>query len=62
MKNKSLLHKKLLCLILCLVMLLPLAGCGESRMVQSQVFAMNTSMTLTAYGKKAEDGLRAAQG
>ncbi len=31
-------------------------------MVQSQIFAMNTSMTLTAYGKKAESGLRAAEG
>lgn len=60
--NKTLFHKKLLSVLLCLVMLLPLAACGESRMVQSQVFAMNTSMTLTAYGKKAEDGLRAAEG
>ena len=31
-------------------------------MVQSQIFAMNTAMTLTAYGKSAEDGLRAAEG
>ena len=31
-------------------------------MVQSQIFAMNTSMTLTAYGKNAEAGLRAAEG
>ena len=61
MKHKPI-HKKLLCLLLCLSMLLPLSACGESRMVQSQVLAMNTSMTLTAYGKQAEDGLRAAEG
>ena len=54
--------KRLLILCLCLVTLLPLAGCGETKMAQRQVFAMDTIMTLTAYGRNAERGLTAAQG
>ena len=54
--------KRLLSLCLCLVLLLPLAGCGETKMAQRQVFAMDTIMTLTAYGRNAERGLTAAQG
>ena len=53
--------KRLLLLCLCLVLLLPLAGCGETKMAQRQVFAMDTIMTLTAYGRNAERGLTAAQ-
>jgi len=49
-------------LLLCLAMLLPLAGCGESRESQTAVFAMDTYMTLTAYGKNREAGLQAAEG
>ena len=60
MKHRSLL-KRTLALLLCLIMALPLAACGETRMSQRQVFAMDTVMTLTAYGKKAEYGLNAAQ-
>ena len=52
---------KLICLLLCAAALLSLAACGESKMVQSQIFAMNTVMTLTAYGKNGEDGLAAAE-
>ena len=62
MKKTSSFYKRLLCLSLCLLMVLPLTACGESRMEQSTIFAMNTQMTLTAYGKKAEAGLRAAEG
>ncbi len=51
-----------LCLLLCLAMLLPLSGCGETKMSQSQLFAMDTIMTLTAYGKNREAGLTAAEG
>ena len=48
-------------LVLCLVMLLPLTACGSaSAMEQKQIFAMDTIMTLTAYGKHAEEGLNAA--
>ena len=53
--------KRTLVLCLCLSMLLPLAGCGETKMLQRQIFAMDTVMTLTAYGKNAERGLTAAQ-
>ena len=51
----------LLLALLCVSMLLPLSGCGEAKMSQKQVFAMDTIMTLTAYGKNAENGLNAAQ-
>ena len=60
--KKASFYKSFLCILLCLTMLIPLAGCGESRMEQSQIFAMNTTMTLTAFGKKATAGLRAAEG
>ena len=53
--------KRILIAALCLTMLLPLAACGETKMSQRQVFAMDTIMTLTAYGKRAEYGLNAAQ-
>ena len=54
--------KRILALLLCLCTILALSACGESRMSQRQVFAMDTIMTLTAYGKRAENGLNAAQG
>ena len=54
--------KRSVALVLCLCAMLALAACGETRMSQRQVFAMDTIMTLTAYGKKAENGLNAAQG
>ncbi len=53
--------KKIAAACLCACMILPLAGCGETKMSQRQVFAMDTVMTLTAYGKNAERGLTAAQ-
>ena len=61
MKKLSLLKRTLL-VCLCLCMILPLAGCGETKMSQRTVFAMDTVMTLTAYGNNAERGLTAAQG
>ena len=53
--------KRILVVALCLALMLPLAACGETRMSQRMVFAMDTVMTLTAYGKKADNGLNAAQ-
>ena len=47
--------------LLCLMMVLSLCGCSDS-MTQKQVFAMDTIMTLTAYGKHAEDGIASAEG
>ena len=51
---------KLLSVLLCLAMLLPLTACGEGKKSQSEIFAMDTQMTLTAYGKNREAGLSAA--
>ncbi len=48
------------CAVLSLVMILALAACGGGRMEQKQIFAMDTIMTLTAYGKHASAGLAAA--
>lgn len=52
---------RLFSVVLCFAMVLSMSGCGEAKMSQKQVFAMDTVMTLTAYGKKAEDGLEAAE-
>jgi len=61
MKNRNQLCRRLTALLLCLIMLLPLAACGESKMAQKQVFAMDSVMTLTAYGKHRDAGLSAAE-
>ena len=53
--------KKILCLVLCLLMALPLTGCGDAAEKKKQIFAMNTMFTLTAYGKKANAGINAAE-
>lgn len=52
---------KLICALLCAAMLLPLAGCGETKLSQREVYAMDTVMTLSAYGKKGSAGLDAAE-
>ena len=52
---------RLLTALVCLCMLLSMSGCGEAKMQQKQVFAMDTVMTLTAYGKNAEAGLNNAE-
>ena len=51
---------ELLSLFLCISLLLSLTGCGASNMEQKQIFAMDTVMTLTAYGKHAAAGNNAA--
>ena len=53
---------KIISLVMCLAMLLPLCACAGDEPVQKQVFAMDTIMTLTAYGDNAEAGLDAASG
>ena len=52
---------KLVCALLCAAMLLPLSACGETKESQREIFAMDTVMTLTAYGNSREAGLDAAQ-
>ena len=44
-----------------LAALLLFSGCGESAMVQKQVNSMGTIFTITAYGKKAEQGITGAE-
>ena len=53
---------RLSALLLGLLMLLSLSACGESTAYQKEVYAMDTVMTLTAYGPKGEAGLVAAEG
>ena len=52
--------KRFALLLLCALMLLGLCACGETKMSQRQVFAMDTVMTLTAYGKNGERALNQA--
>ena len=52
---------RLCVLLLCLLSLLSLAACGESVAYSKDVFAMDTVMTLTAYGPKAEAALTAGE-
>lgn len=54
--------RTLFILIFGLLLALPLGGCGESKSSEQQLFAMDTVMTMTAYGKNAEDGLHSAAG
>lgn len=53
---------KLTAALLALCMTLTLCACGEDKYEQSSVYAMDTYMTLTAYGKNAAAGLTAAEG
>lgn len=58
-------HLKLLLSVILLT--IALAGCGapftaESPKAEHSLFAMNTYMTFTAYGDKAEDALKEAEG
>ncbi len=56
------LAEKIIALLLCAAMVLPLCACSGNEPVQKQIFAMDTVMTLTAYGKYANDGISAAVG
>ena len=53
--------KRCAALLLCLCMALSLPACGENRKVSREIYAMDTVMTLTAYGDNAEAGLDAAE-
>lgn len=52
---------RIMAMILCLVMMFSLSACSEAKESQRQVFAMDTVMSLIAYGPKAESGLSAAE-
>ena len=60
-KHRSILTR-LTALLLCLVTAFTFCGCGQdAESTQTQTFAMNTVITLTAYGKNREAGLDAAK-
>lgn len=50
-----------LCGLLCAVALLSLAACGETKESRTEILAMDTYMTLVAYGKNRDKGLAAAE-
>lgn len=54
--------KRITALMLCFLLLLPLCACGEGEQQTRQVFAMDTIISLVAYGDNAETGLDAAAG
>ena len=53
--------KKIIAMLLCIVMLLPLCACAGDSMTK-QIFAMDTVISLVAYGNEAASGLSAAAG
>lgn len=53
---------KICAFALCFAMLVPLCACSGSEPVQKQLFAMDTVMTLTAYGTNAKSGIDSATG
>ncbi len=54
--------KKAAAAALCAALLVTLAACGSPKLVEKQIFSMDTVMTLKAYGSKAEEGLSSAIG
>ena len=54
--------KRMIAAVLCVCMVLPLCACSSDKPEQKQIFAMDTVMTLTAYGKYAGEGINAAVG
>ena len=57
--KKTLLSKLLLCL-LCICILFSFSSCGDADVKEVMIFAMDTEMTITAYGKNREQGVSAA--
>ena len=52
--------RKLIAALLVCCMALPLAACGEVQATEKQLFAMNSAVSIKAYGKNAEAGLNSA--
>ena len=53
--------RRIAALALVCALALGLSGCGEDERYDAQIFAMDTVMSLTAYGSSGEAGLTAAQ-
>ena len=60
MRRTNLCFKRVAAVFLCVAGILTLTACGSVNREQRQVVAMDTVMTLTAYGKNASAGLDAA--
>ena len=58
--NKSIITR-IVSVLLCVCCALTLAACGETKMSQSVIFAMDNVITVTAYGKQREKGIQAAE-
>ena len=54
--------KRLACLLLACLTALSLTACGAPKAQEVSLFAMDTYMTLSAYGDSAEEALAAAGG
>lgn len=52
--------KRIPALLLCLGFLLALTGCGSVAATEKQLFAMNSAITIKAYGKSAQSGIDSA--
>ena len=52
--------RKLIAALLVCCMALPMAACGEVQATEKQLFAMNSAVSIKAYGKNAEAGLNSA--
>ena len=52
--------RKLIAALLICCMALPMAACGEVQATEKQLFAMNSAVSIKAYGKNAEAGLNSA--
>ena len=58
---KSSAMKKILIFIIILSLALGMCACGEGKEYQETIYAMDTVMTLTAYGKNAQKGINSAE-
>ena len=52
--------KRLLCMLAACALAVSLSGCGDTRPAKTDLFAMDTYMTLVAYGDGAQDALAEA--
>ena len=52
--------RKIIAALLICCAVLPLSACGEVEATEKQLFAMNSAVTIKAYGKNAEAGLNSA--
>jgi len=52
---------RIVCLLLALCTVFGLTACGKGDMLQSQIYAMRTPITITAYGNNAQRGIKSAE-